>query len=146
VDSSFTTQNSKSSLHSLCLSAHFLDALLAEYLPQNVQQFCPFLLCTMHLLNALLAELLRILSDSGLLNSQQSSFSVHSLHLCSMPTWQSSTESSEILSLQTLNRVLPPAPVLMLNAHLAELYRILSDSVCNCVSATQPCLQGIQQP
>jgi hypothetical protein len=28
----------------------------------------------------------------------------------------------------------------LLNAHLAEFYRILSDSVCNCVSPTQPYL------
>jgi hypothetical protein len=58
---------------------------------------------SLHLLNALLAELLRILSDSGLLsNSQQSSFLCALLYTRSMPTWQSSTESS-------------------------------SDSVCNCV-------------
>jgi hypothetical protein len=52
----------------------------------------------MHSLNALLAELLRISSDSGLsLNPQQSSFLCAPLYTCSMPTWQSFSESSVIL-------------------------------------------------
>jgi hypothetical protein len=37
--------------------------------------------------------------------------------------------------------------VLMLNAHLAELYRTYSKVLSATVfSATQPCLQGVQQP
>jgi hypothetical protein len=84
----------------------------------------------LHLLNALLAELLRILSDSGLLlNSQQSSFLCALLaHTRSMPTWQSFSEllRASGFYLQTLNRVLLQHLVLTLNAHLAEPYRTYS--------------------
>jgi hypothetical protein len=118
-------------LFSLCLSAHFLDALLAEYLlhcsPQNT--------CSM--------PSNRILSDSGLLNSHRVPSSVHLLnaHLAELLRILSDSGLLELSTEFFLQHL-----VLMLNAHLAELYRILSDSVCNCVSATQPCLQGIQQP
>jgi hypothetical protein len=78
----------------LCLSAHFLDALLAEYLLHRTfnssVSFCaPFAPA-----QCPPGRALRILSDSVSLNSQQSSFQLHLVH--------------------------------MLNAHLAELYRIHS--------------------
>jgi hypothetical protein len=63
--------------------------------------------------------------------------------LRSMPIWQSShiilSDSGSSLKLSA--EFLPLCtPVHTLNAHLAELYIILHDSVCNFVSATQPCL------
>jgi hypothetical protein len=65
----------------------------------------------LHLLNALLAEPLRILSDSG-------------------------------IPLRTHNRVLSLCTPLYTRSMPSwqSSHRILSDSVCNCVSATQPCL------
>jgi hypothetical protein len=50
-------QNSRSSFLLLCLSAHLLNAHLAEYLlTKHLTVMSPFV-CLMHLLNALLAEL-----------------------------------------------------------------------------------------
>jgi hypothetical protein len=70
----------------------------------------------MHSLNALLAELLRIPSDSGLSLNPQ---------------------QSSFLCAPLYTRSMPT---------WQSSHRILSDSVCNCVSATQSCLQGVQQP
>jgi hypothetical protein len=113
VDSSFKFQNSKSSLL-LCLSAQCLNAHLAEYLLQNIQQFC--LLCTYAPAQCPLGRALRILSDSG--SSSELTTEFFSMHHCAYaqcPLGRASQNSSE-------------------------------NSVCNCVSPTQPCLQGVQQP
>jgi hypothetical protein len=101
-------------------------------------------------------------------NSKSSLLFCAYLHTFSTPSWRSifsSTERSTVLFfcapmhlLNALLAELSESSVILvffqlsaefffqlhlvhtLNAHLAELYRILSDSVCNCVSATQPCL------
>jgi hypothetical protein len=89
----------------LCAPMHLLNAHLAELSESSVilffflnsQQSSSFV-HSLHWLNAHLAELHRILSDSGFcLNSQQSS-STAPLCICSMPTWQSFTELTELLS------------------------------------------------
>jgi hypothetical protein len=81
VDSSFKPHNSKEFSSLLCLSAHCLNAHLAECLLPELQQFC-LLLCTYALAQCPPGRALRILSDSGSSpNSQQSPSSVHPLHL-----------------------------------------------------------------
>jgi hypothetical protein len=75
-----TSRTQRVLFSSLCLSAHLLDAPLAEYLlteHPTVLSSC----ARMHLLNAHLAELSESSVILSLLNSQQSSSSVHSLHL-----------------------------------------------------------------
>jgi hypothetical protein len=124
VDSSSTPELKEfSSL--LCLSAHFLDALLAEYLsPQNVQQFWVPSVHPLHLLNALLAEL----SESSVIlvfffNSQQSSSSSTSC-LCSMPTWQSSLQNlqqSSVCNCVLSYTALPPRYSTTLRSSSPEL-------------------------
>jgi hypothetical protein len=84
---------------------HLLNAHLAELSESSVILFFPelsaefFLVHSLHLLNAHLAELLRILSDSGfLLNSQQSSSSMHHCAYAQCPLGRASQNSSELLS------------------------------------------------
>jgi hypothetical protein len=108
------SQNSKSSFL-LCLSAHLLNAHLAEYLLTELPAVLSPPVHPMHLLNALLAELsesLVILTSSELTTE----FFLSTLCLCSMPSWQSFTElTTEFLSsVHSLH---------LLNALLAELYR-----------------------
>jgi hypothetical protein len=89
-------------------TAHRLDALLAEFLLfQKHSLVVGSPVHSLHLLNAHLAEL----SESSVIlvfsNSQQSSFLCAPCALCSMPTWQSSTESSTILSATVFSATQP---------------------------------------
>jgi hypothetical protein len=94
-------------------------------LPLELKEFFPLLCLSAHFLDALLAEFLRILSDSVSLNSQQSSFLCALLALAQCPPGRASQNSSELLS-ELTTEFLQLHLVHMLNAHLAELYRIHS--------------------
>jgi hypothetical protein len=116
MDFFFTIQNSKSSLHPVPACTLAQMPTSQSIFSQNIQQFC--LLCTPC--------------------------------TCSMPTWQSSSES---LVIMVLLSKLTARFFSMHHSAYAQcplgraLHRTHSRvSVCNYVSHTQPCLQGIQQP
>jgi hypothetical protein len=115
VDSS-SNHRTQRVLFFLCLSAHCLYALLAEYLPSTERSAVMSSCAPMHPLNAHLAEL----SESSVIlfllkNSQQSPSSVHCCAYAQCPPGRALQNSSELLS-ATVS------------------------------SPTQPCLQGVQQP
>jgi hypothetical protein len=137
VDSSLHSQNSKSSLL-FCAYLHTSStpSWRSIFSTERSVVLGSFFVHSLHLLNALLAELSESLVILVFSNSQQSSFLCALLYTRSMPTWQSFSESSVILVFFLNSQQSSSSnctTVHMLNAHLAELYRILSDSVCNCV-------------
>jgi hypothetical protein len=128
----------------LCLSAHCLNAHLAEYLfterPTVLSSCAP-----MHLLNAHLAEL----SESSVILVLPSELTTESS--CALLALNAHTECQESLviltSLRTHSRVLLNAPLCICSMPTWQSFtELLRDSVCNCVLPPQPCLQGIQQP
>jgi hypothetical protein len=112
----------------LCLSAHFLDALLAEYLLHRTFNSSVFFCAPLHLLNALLAELSESSVILFLFKLTTEFFLCALLALRSMPTWQSSHRTPQrfCLLLNSQQSSFQLHLVHMLNAHLAELYRIHS--------------------
>jgi hypothetical protein len=100
-------------------------------------------------------------SSSNIQNSKSSLLLCACLHNVSMPTWQSIfpfhllnshlvelSESSVILFLPELLNISLPlcTPCTCSMPTWKSFTELLRASVYNCVSPTQPCLQGIQQP
>jgi hypothetical protein len=98
-------------------------------LPPELEEFFPLLCLSAHFLDALLAEFLRILSDSVSLNSQQSSFLCALLALAQCPPGRASQNSSELLSELTAE-FLQLYLMHMLNSHLAELFTEFTAEFC----------------
>jgi hypothetical protein len=135
VDSSFTLQNSKSSLFFFCACLHTysMPTWQSIFYTERSAVLSPFV-HSLHLLDALLAELYRTLNDSVFFFKLSAEFFLNAppcillnAHLAEL------SESSVILSLlnsQQSSSKLHLVP--LLNAHLAELYRtpqILSATV-----------------
>jgi hypothetical protein len=146
VDSSLKPRTQREFSSLLCLLAHFLDALLAEYLllfHRTLNSSVSFTCAPMHSLDALLAELSESSVILPLLNSQLSSFLCALLALAQCPPGRAFIESLVImpsvfkLSAEFFLQHL----VLTLNAHSAELYRTYSEVLSATVfPPTQPCL------
>jgi hypothetical protein len=107
----------------LCLPAHFLDALLVEFplhrtFSSSVSFCAPFAPA-----QCPPGRALRILSDSVLLLNSQQSSSNCTLCICSMPTWQSSTEFTVEFCLQLClsYTALPPRYSTTLRSSSSEL-------------------------
>jgi hypothetical protein len=146
VDSSLKprTQREFSSLP--CLLAHFLDALLVEYLllfHRTLNSFVSLTCAPMHSFDALLVELSESSVILPLLSSQLSSFLCALLAVSQCPPGRAFTEALVILpSVFKLSAELfPQHLVLKLNAHSGELYKTYSEVLSATVfPPTQPCL------